>query len=248
MEADTPKETERSPHWLVDWLRPNFQKDQYAIYLLGCILFSFGANFFIYSNLGTDPLDVFSLGLKKQAPFMTVGMAQGGFAAICLFIWAIWNKKLPLISPFVTFFLCGTLIDLFMGQKPCPTCDEIEGLRHGASVASYIPVPAWPLMIIGVFLCAYGSSLIIMSGIGIRSMDLVAITMVRKWKVPFWACKGILEVILLGSGWLLGGPLGWGTVFFLGFVGWLIQPLMWVNGKLFRLPNYGLSKPEPAAA
>lgn len=230
---------EKDPHWLSAWLIPNFRRDQYALYLLGCVLFSFGANFFIYSELGTDPLDVFSLGLLKHLSFMTVGIAQGGFALICLIIWSIWNKRLPLLSPFVTFFLCGTLIDICMGKK----------IRVGVNVASLVPLSPWPLMIAGVFLCAYGSSLIIMSGIGIRSMDLVAITMVQKWKVPFWACKGILEVILLVSGYLLGGPLGWGTVFFLGFVGWLIQPLMWANGKVFRLPNYGLNKaPAPAAA
>ncbi len=229
---------DKDPHWLWAWLIPNFRRDQYALYLLGCVLFSFGANFFIHSELGTDPLDVFSLGLLKHLSFMTVGIAQGGFALICLIVWSIWNKRLPLLSPFVTFFLCGTLIDICMGKK----------IRVGVNVASLVPLSPWPLMIAGVFLCAYGSSLIIMSGIGIRSMDLVAITMVQKWKVPFWACKGILEVILLVSGFLLGGPLGWGTVFFLGFVGWLIQPLMWANGKVFRLPNYGLTKAPAAAA
>lgn len=230
---------EKRPHWFIEWIRPNFKARQIAIYVIGCVLFSFGANFFIYSKLGTDPLDVFSLGLVKHVSFMSVGIAQGGFAAICLLIWAIWNKRLPLISPFVTFFFCGTLIDLWMGEK----------LRHGANIASFVPLPPYPLMISGVILCAYGSSLIIMSGIGIRSMDLVAITMVHKWKVPFWAAKGVLEVILLASGWLLGGPLGIGTVFFLGFVGWLIQPLMWMNGRFLRLQNYGLTKePAPAAA
>lgn len=235
------EDQDKEPHWLSEWLIPNFRRDQYAIYLLGCVLFSFGANFFIYSQLGTDPLDVLSLGLRKHVSFMTIGIAQGGFAAICLLIWAIWNKRLPLLSPFVTFFLCGTLIDICMGEK----------IRIGPNVASFVPLSPWPLMIAGVFLCAYGSSLIIMSGIGIRSMDLVAITMVQKWKVPFWACKGILEVILLVSGWALGGPLGYGTIFFLGFVGWLIQPLMWANGKVLRLPNYGLRKQDtstPAVA
>lgn len=237
--SDRTQGSDKETHWLSEWLIPNFRRDQYLIYVLGCVLFSFGANFFIYSKLGTDPLDVFSLGLRKHVSFMTVGIAQGGFAAICLLIWAVWNKRLPLLSPFVTFFFCGTLIDIFMGEK----------IRVGVNVASLIPLSPWPLMICGVLLCAYGSSLIIMSGIGIRSMDLVAITMVQKWKVPFWACKGILEVLLLVSGWLLGGPLGWGTIFFLGFVGWLIQPLMWANGRLFRLPNYGLAKqPSPAAA
>src|SRR4030095_9270601 len=133
---------------------------QYSLYLLGCVLFSFGANFFIHSKLGTDPLDVFSLGLLKHVTFMTAGIAQGGLAAGCLLIWSVWNKRLPLLSPFVTFFLCGTLIDIFMGDK----------IRHGANVASLIPLSPWPIMILGVILCAYGSSLIIMSGIGIRSM------------------------------------------------------------------------------
>lgn len=232
------EEKDKESHWLSEWLIPRFTKDQYAIYLLGCVLFSFGANFFIYSKLGTDPLDVFSLGLRRHVDFMTVGLAQGGFAAGCLLVWSIWNKRLPILSPFVTFFLCGTLIDICMGEK----------IRVGVNVASLVPLSPWPLMICGVFLCAYGSSLIIMSGIGIRSMDLVAITMVQKWKVPFWACKGVLEVMLLVSGYLLGGPLGWGTVFFLGFVGWMIQPLMWANSKIFRLPNYGLAKSASTAA
>ena len=108
---------DKDPHWLAAWLIPNFRRDQYLIYLIGCVLFSFGANFFIHSKLGTDPLDVFSLGLRAHVPFMTVGIAQGGFALICLFIWSIWNKRLPLLSPFVTFFICGTLIDIFMGEK-----------------------------------------------------------------------------------------------------------------------------------
>jgi uncharacterized membrane protein YczE len=173
---------------------------------------------------------VFALGLVGQFPLMTVGLAQGGFAAICLLVWSLWNRKLPLVSPFVTFFFCGTLIDLWMGEK----------LRHGANIASLIPLDAYPMMISGVLLCAYGSSLIIMSGIGIRSMDLIAITMVMRWRISFWLAKGVMEVILLGSGYLLGGPIGMGTVFFLVFVGWLIQPLMWLNQRFFRMLNYGL--------
>jgi hypothetical protein len=34
----------------------------------------------------------------------------------------------------------------------------------------------YPMLFAGLFTCAYGSSLIIMSGIGIRIMDLVALT------------------------------------------------------------------------
>lgn len=221
------------PHWLVDWLKPNFSLNQYLVYLAGCVLFSFGACCFIEAKLGTDPLDVFSLGLQKQASFVTIGMAQGGFALLMLFIWAAWNKKLPILSPFVTFFFCGSLIDFGRHYK----------------VAAQLPFHGYPMMLTGVLVCAYASSYIIMSGIGIRAMDLVAITMVHKWKAPFWVWKTVLESCLLLSGYLMGGPVGVGTLCFLGFVDLLIQPMMIANQKLFAMRNHGLrGKKEEAEA
>jgi uncharacterized membrane protein YczE len=77
-----------------------------------------------------------------------------------------------------------------------------------------------------------------MSGFGIRAMDLVAISLNKITSKPFWLYKGIFEVLLLISGWLLGGIVGMGTIFFLVFVGWLIQPCIRLNVKL-GVPNYG---------
>lgn len=217
-----------APNWLVDWLKPNFSRNQYIVYLIGCVLFSFGACCFIEAKLGTDPLDVFSLGLQKQVPAVTIGAAQGGFAAIMLLIWAIWNKKLPIVSPFVTFFFCGTLIDFGRHYKVAANVP----FAHSAG--------GYPLMFLGVFVCAYASSYIIMSGIGIRAMDLVAITMVQRWKAPFWVWKTVLESCLLLSGYLMGGPVGVGTLCFLGIVDLLIQPMMIMNQRFFGMRNMGL--------
>jgi uncharacterized membrane protein YczE len=230
--ASTQGKSEK-PHWAVDWLKPNFSANQYLVYLAGCVLFSFGACCFIEAKLGTDPLDVFSLGLQKQASFVTIGMAQGGFALLMLLIWAVWNWRLPILSPFVTFFFCGTLIDLGRHYK----------------IAAHLPFAGYPMMLTGVLVCAYASSYIIMSGIGIRAMDLVAITMVHKWKAPFWVWKTVLESCLLLSGFLMGGPVGVGTLCFLGFVDLLIQPMMIGNQKFFGMRNHGLrGKKELAEA
>lgn len=211
---------------LVEWITPRYSRGQYLLYLTGCLMFSVGADFFIGSQLGTDPLDVFSLGLLKHLP-ITVGIAQAGFALLCLGIWSVWNRKAPPISPLVTFFFCGSLIDLWMHVR----------------LDTFVLVHAYPLMLMGTALCAYGSSLIIMSGIGIRAMDLVAITMTRRWYIPFWLTKGLMEMFLLGAGWWLGGPVGIGTFCFLIVVGWMIQPLMMANEKVLNLPNHGLNLP-----
>ena len=228
------------------WITPRFESRQYVAYLLGCVGFSFGVCCFAWAGLGADPLYVFSTGLQRALHFQSYAIAEGGFAAAMLAIWAIWNKKIPIISPVVTFFFCGRLIDF--------------GKKHG--IASHMPYTHWPLMITAVVLCAYASSLIIMSGIGIRAMDLVAITMVEKFKKQFWIFKTILEVLLLLSGWAMlsfpsiqrkpgtGIVMGIGTLFFVIFVDLLIQPFMAANSTYLNMKNHGLRGPHniPAAA
>jgi uncharacterized protein len=194
-----------------------------GIYLGGCVSFSIGAFLFISSNLGTDPLDTFALGLLRHVPG-TIGLAQAGVAVLCLLAVAMWTRRRPVVSPLFTFFFCGSLIDLL--RLP--------------SMPWLIALPAYLLLAMGTALCAYGSALIIMSGFGIRAMDLLAITMVSRWRWPFWTAKGTLEGCLLTLGWLLGGPVGIGTVCFLAGVDLLIQPMIHTNVRVLRLRNRGL--------
>jgi uncharacterized membrane protein YczE len=196
---------------------------RYSTYIGGCLLFSSGATFFIYSRLGTDPLDTFSLGLLRHVP-LTIGIAQAIVAAICIAIWSTWNRRRPVISPFITFFFCGSVIDVL----------------RAVGAAGWVPAPRFVDMLFGVVLCAYGSALIIMSGVGIRAMDLVVITMTMRWRWPFWISKTSTETVLLVTGFVMGGPVGIGTLCFLAFVDTLIQPMMWFNGRVLRMHNLGL--------
>lgn len=209
------------------------QRRAHLIYLLGCLVFSTGAYLFIHSDLGTDPLDVFALGLKEHIT-VSIGIAQAGVAVVCLGVTALWNRRRPLLAPLFTFFFCGSMIDLLMWAEPAG--------RLGAGGPALL-APA-------TFLCAYGSALIIMGGFGIRPIDVLALTMTRKWRWPLWAAKGIIEVTLMATGWLLGGPVGVGTVCFLVGVDVLIQPLIHANVRYFRLPDLGLTErtPRPADA
>jgi len=204
-----------------------WRKNQFAMYFGGCFIFSFGAKFFIDSKLGVDPLDVLCIGMTKHLP-ITIGIASGIVAITFLSIWTLWNKKFPPLTPFFTTFLVGNLIDLW-------------NLARIQDFTSPILSPVG-LLVFALLLCAYGSSYIIMSGIGIRIMDLVAITIVNKWRWQFIAAKMFLEIAMFSIGWTLGGPIGIGTVCFLAFVGTLIQPFMFMNNKFLRMPNHGLSK------
>ncbi|MDH6574604.1 hypothetical protein [Kitasatospora sp. MAP5-34] len=207
----------REPRWSRSSAR------RLATYLSGCLLFSLGGYLFIYSDLGTDPLDVFSLGLLKHVP-LTVGIAQAGIAAVCILIWSLWYRRRPVVLPFVTFLMCGSIIDVLRALQP----------------ARFLPLTHFAIMLLATMLCAYASSLIIMSGVGIRAMDLLAIAMVEKWGWQLWIAKMSLEGVLLLTGYLMGGPVGIGTVCFLVVVDTLIQPFMRVNTRVLRMRNLGM--------
>lgn len=98
---------------------------------------------------------------------------------------------------------------------------------------------------LALFLCSYASALIIMSGIGIRIMDLLGITMVFKWRISFFLAKMVQEVGFFTSGYYLGGPFGLATIAFIFMVGPGISPLIWLNTTYLSLPNFGLKRPEP---
>jgi len=197
------------------------------MYGFGCLLFSFGAKFFIDAKLGVDPLDVLVLGIVGHIG-LTIGIVSGAIALLFLGLWTVWNKKFPPISPFITMSFVGTLIDIW-------------NWTHLEKVTTPVLQPV-PMLLAGLVLASYGSALIIMSGIGIRIMDLVAITIVHKWKWSFFRAKMLFEVGFLASGWVLGGPVGIGTVLFVCVVGPFIQPFVWANAKFASLPNYGYGK------
>ncbi|OBZ14235.1 hypothetical protein A8L34_09775 [Bacillus sp. FJAT-27264] len=192
-------------------------------YLIGCILFSLGAKSFIDSQLGTDPLDVLVLGIVKHTG-LTIGIVSGLIAVAFLVIWSIWNRRRPLVTPFLTMFFVGNLIDLWNYLK----------------IEDNFQSTAFVLLLIGLLLASIGSSLILMSGIGIRTIDLVAITMVQKWRIKFLYAKLSIEIFMVVSGSLLGGPVGIGTLAFLLAVSPGIVFFVYLFERMFGTECYGL--------
>ena len=151
-----------------------------------------------------------------------------------LALWSVWNRRLPPLTTFVTMALVGYLVDLW----------NLLGLERWTVPAL---TPGWT-MLTGLLLDSYASALIILSGIGIRAMDLVTIAMMRKWGCSFLGGKMGLELGFLTVALLLGGPIGLGTVAFVVVVASFITPFMRMNERLLGLPNFGLGQPQSAAA
>jgi len=206
------------------------------VYLAGCVLFSLGVKFFIDSGLGVDPLHSMVIGVVQavDVPYVGIGLVSSLVTASFLALWSFWNRRLPPFTTFVTMAMVGYLVDLW----------NLVGLERWTVPAL---TPGWT-MLTGLVLDAYASALIILSGIGIRVMDLVTITMMRRWRCSFLGGKMGLELGFLTVALLLGGPIGLGTVAFVVVIASFITPFMRMNERLLGLPNFGLDQPPSAAA
>ena len=200
-----------------------------AMYLGGCLCFSLGVKLFIDADLGVDPFHAMTIGLVQavDVPYLQIGFMDGIVTAVLLIVWTIWNRRLPPLTIFVTMLVIGFLIDAW----------NWLGLDTSALVGSR----ALPLLG-GLLLNAYGSSLIIMSGIGIRVVDLVALSLVKHLGTRFYVSKLALEAGFLLAGFLLGGPVGIAAAAFVCVVGPFVEPLIWANRRFLKLPDHGLGR------
>lgn len=203
---------------------------QLGLYLVGCLLFSLGVKMFIDADLGTDPLHAMIIGIVDtvRLPFIKIGFVESAVTIGFLVLWSVWNRRFPPLMTFVTMALVGYLIDFW----------NVIGLERWTT-AWLAPMP---LMLLALVIDAYASALIIMSGIGIRVMDLVAITFVRKLGWKFLWAKLLFELGFVLTAYLLDGPVGMGTLGFLAIVGTLIPPMMWASERYIGLPNHGLGR------
>lgn len=205
--------------------------ERLLLYVAGCVLFSLGVKMFIDSALGTDPLHAMIIGIVATVdrPLIGIGVVESVLTLCFLVAWTIWNKRLPPLMTFVTMAAVGFLVDLW---------NTLGVERWTTGVLE--PVP---LMVLALLSVSYASSLIIMSGIGIRVMDLLAITFVRRLGWHFIWAKLFFEASFVILALAFGGPVGLGTLAFVVLVGTLIPPMMWASSRYLGLANYGMGQP-----
>jgi uncharacterized protein len=170
---------------------------RWIVFIVGLMVLALGVALTIKAkHLGIGPWDVFHVGLNKQ-----FGLTIGSWAIIAGFIIivisAYLTKTLPKLGTFLNMLLIGLFIDFFMFILPSPT-----------HIVTQILV-----FVIGVVILAYGIGLYIAADVGAGPRDNLMLAIVKKtgWNVS-WV-RGGMEILVLIFGWMLGGPVGIGTLF-----------------------------------
>lgn len=163
----------------------------------GLFVFSFGVHLTIYANIGLAPWDCLGMGIARQTP-LNYGLSMTAMAVVVLLLDVLMGEKIG-FGTVIDALLTGNFTQLFNTLNPLP---ENENIFLGAVV-----------MLIGLSIMAYGQYLHMRTAQGCGPRDALLVGLGKRLpRLPI----GAVEILLLGfavlTGWLLGGPVGIGTV------------------------------------
>ncbi|KGX93525.1 membrane protein [Pontibacillus halophilus JSM 076056 = DSM 19796] len=201
---------------------------RWAFFIVGLIILSFGVSMTIEADrFGIGPWDVFHVGLFEQ-----FGLTVGTWSIIAGLVivggTALGTKKLPQIGTILNMLLIGVFIDIFTIYV-LPTPETFWG-----NIVMFS---------LGIMILAYGIGIYVAPGLGAGPRDslMLLIRDITGWKVQ-WVRNGI-EITVLILGWLLGGPVGIGTILIALFLGTIVgyslpQMTQWMNRIIERGERY----------
>ncbi len=157
----------------------------------------FGVYLTIQANIGAGPWDVLNLGLSKTLGIL-YGTASIGVSCTILMIDILLKEPIG-IAMFIDAIVVGKSVDFFNSIHAVP---KAESLQTGI-----------PLLLIGLFILAYTQFTYMIASLGCGPRDTLLVAVAKRMKnIPIGALSIALLSLATFAGWLLGGPVGIGTL------------------------------------
>ncbi len=187
----------------------------------GFVVFAVGISLMIQAGLGLDPWSAFHFGLHLALP-ISYGVASAGAGLILLAIGvAFFNQRIDW-GTVLNMVLIGFMVDLVLLFMP-----------------DFVLVPMmlrWVIFVSGILMVGLATGMYISSGWGAGPRDGFVLGVSKRTGLSVRVVRTGIELTVLSGGWLLGAPVGWGTLTF----ALLIGPAMQASLRLFRhLPASG---------
>lgn len=180
---------------------------RWIFFFFGLIILGLGVSLTIKGQrFGVGSWDVLHIGLFKQLG-LSIGLWSIIMGIIVITIASIGLREFPRVGTFANMIFIGLFIDLFNWLIPTPNTLFIQLIAF----------------LLGVILIATGSGIYISADLGAGPRDSFMLLIVKKASFSIAVARTIMEVVVAVFGFLLGGPLGVGTVLIAFAVGPIIQ-------------------------
>lgn len=192
--------------------------------ILGLVLFGVGLAMVVRGDYGLPGWDVFHQGLAEQTP-LSIGAAVIVVGAVLLVVILALREPIG-VGTIANVVVIGLSLDatLWLVDQP-----------------DSVPVRV-ALTVLGPLVVAVGSGLYLGVRLGPGTRDGLMTALERRG-ITLWKARLGVEAAALLSGVLLGGSVGWGTVWFLVVIGPTVQVAIahlsvpMVTGERFATPT-----------
>lgn len=172
----------------------------------GLTVFAFGVHLTIFANIGLAPWDCLGMGIAGHTP-LNYGLAMTSVSVLILCIDLLLHERIG-FGTIIDAFLTGNLIELFNTLNPLPLN---ESLFSGIMI-----------MLTGFVFMALGMLVYMKAAQGCGPRDALLLGVGKRVSsIPIGVVEILLWAFVLLAGWILGGPVGIGTListFGAGFV------------------------------
>lgn len=180
---------------------------RWLFFLFGMMLLGLGISMTIKGyRLGIGPWDVLHVGLYENFG-LTIGTWSiiAGFTLISTT--SLVRRRWPQFGTWLNMLLIGLFIDLFNFLLP-----DIHSL-----------IGQILIFIAGIFVMGYGVGMYVSPKMGAGPRDDLMLILVQKTGFSVSTIRTAIEVIVALLGWMLGGPVGIGTVVSALLIGGIVQ-------------------------
>ena len=188
----------------------------------GLMVFAFGVHLTIFANIGLAPWDCLGMGIAAHTP-LNYGLSMTIMSVTILFIDLLLHERIG-FGTIIDALLTGNFVQIFNDLNPFALNESLpKGVALMLAGFVFMAIGMWIYML-AQQCCGPRDSLLV--GLGKRMQRL-----------PI----GIVEIILWAAvtfaGWLLGGPIGIGTlisVFGAGLVMQLVYNIIHFEPRRLR--------------
>jgi len=169
----------------------------------------------LYADLGMAPWSVLQVGLTKYTPLTFGQVSQVVGLAVLILGWVLGFP--PGFGTVMNMYFVGYFMDLIMawGLVPMPQ-----------SLPSQLALLMGDILVLGA-----ASFMYLTPRLGAGPRDGLMMGLVQRLGRPVYQVRGAIEVTVLVLGYLLGGPVGVGTLITAFTTGYAVQ-------LAFRLGGY----------
>lgn len=179
-----------------------------AALLVGLYLYGASMALMVRAGLGLDPWDVFHQGLSMRTG-MSIGLASAVTGVVVLLAWIPLRNK-PGVGTIANIVVIAVAVDSTLAWLPAPSAMAVR-------VA---------FLVGGVVLNAIATVLYVGAGLGPGPRDGLTTGLVHRTGRSVRLIRTTIEVLVVATGWLLGGNVGVGTVLYALGIGPLIQVVL----------------------